>query len=123
MLARIHNGPLLAALLLALSCGKTSNEASTGTSDERAPGTADDDPFGSADDEPMAFQSGQRLDAVFLESDAQVGVFKHFRDTKLDLNCRFMETGEEVLRCLPYGEETERVSEIVYTDAGCTEPP
>jgi hypothetical protein len=66
------------ALLLLVSCGGVVSCGGASTRAERAGERAD------------APSSGQRLEAVFVEgADGAIGVFRHFRDTELELNCNF----------------------------------
>ena len=66
---------LPAALLLLLACGKSTRAE---------PAT---------DGHAGATHGGQRLQAMFIESaDGDIGVFRHFRDTELELDCNFTET-------------------------------
>jgi hypothetical protein len=93
------------SLLLALGCG---GESTYTERRSNGPGT---DTHG-----------GRRLEAVFIESADGTGVFQHFYDTELELNCNFERADSDAWRCTPTGAGAARVSEIVYTDAECTEP-
>jgi hypothetical protein len=59
---------------------------------------------------------------VSVESANGIGLFQYFEDTELDLDCNFLPVERGTWRCLPAGPATRRVSEIVYTDAACTQP-
>jgi hypothetical protein len=98
-------GLLALSLLLVVACGGKSSQAPR-PQDEPVPG----------------IQGGRRLQAVFIEGADGVGAFQYFFDTELDLNCKFVPAEANAWRCMPDGPEVVSVSEIVYTDADCTQP-
>jgi hypothetical protein len=105
MLPRPPAGLLAFSLLLVVACGGKSKQAPHPR------------------DEPVTVtEGGRRLQALFMEAADGIGAFQYFYDTKLGLNCNFVPAEPDAWRCMPEGPEVVRVSELVYTDADCTQP-
>jgi hypothetical protein len=67
-----------------------------------------------------ATRGGTRLAAVFAAAADGTSQFLHWRDTRLEVACRFQSMSDGQTRCLPEGEAMASVKQDFFADAACT---
>jgi hypothetical protein len=105
---------LLAAPLAACGTSSHSSDASVAADGGGDAATGDGSDVGGG------FESGSRLHAHYYQS-GSAKQFIDFRDTELDVHCRFTTTEDGELRCVPF-EDASHGALVAYSDDACTKP-